>query len=119
MLGFFDHVSPPSVITAPPPKAAFTTPFESLGVRVPAFVISPFVKPGTVYSGDLDHTSILKFVAQVFGDGSYNPEVDQRSVGNVSNVSSGLTDFALRLRPNVKRVRTRRLQGLDPGETDL
>ncbi len=86
--GFFDHVSPPTVRTVPPPGAVYSTSFECLGVRVPAFVISPFVKPGTVYSGDLDHTSILKFVAQVFGDGSYNPDVDQRHVGSVLDVLS-------------------------------
>jgi hypothetical protein len=39
----------------------------------------------------LDHTSILKFVAQVFGDGSYNPEVDQRRVGSVSDLLSTTT----------------------------
>jgi phospholipase C len=86
--GFFDHVSPPTVRTVPPPGAVYSTSFECLGVRVPAFVISPFVKPGTVYSGDLDHTSILKFVAQVFWDGSYNPDVDQRHVGSVLDVLS-------------------------------
>src|ERR1700736_1145740 len=84
--GFFDHVSPPSATTMPPPGSAYTNPFQSLGVRVPAFVISPFVKPGTVFSGDLDHTSILKFVAQVFGDGSYNQYVDKRPVGSVSDL---------------------------------
>jgi phospholipase C len=92
--GFFDHVSPPAVATAPPPEAVYSTPFDSLGVRVPAFIISPFVKPGKFYSGDLDHTSILKFVAQVFGDGSYNSAVDQRHVGSVLNVLSSETTIA-------------------------
>src|SRR5579862_3119524 len=44
--GFFDHVSPPLVQTAPPAGANYSTPFGSLGVRVPGFVISPLVSKG-------------------------------------------------------------------------
>jgi phospholipase C len=82
--GFFDHVSPPPVKTQAPSKEYDD--FETLGVRVPALIISPFVQKGTVFHGQLDHTSILKFIAQVFGDGSYSPEVDQRDVGSVWDV---------------------------------
>jgi phospholipase C len=81
--GFFDHVPPPRVVTEPPPKAKFTQRFESLGVRVPALVVSPLAKPGAVYSGVLDHVSILKLIGTVFGGGSYSPVVDARPVGNV------------------------------------
>lgn len=85
--GFFDHVSPPALRTDPPAEANFTKPFDTLGVRVPAFVISPFVKPGSVFHGVLDHTSILKFIGQVFGaNGSYSAIVDKREVGSVLDV---------------------------------
>ena len=84
--GFFDHVSPPEISTPAPPGATYSQKFDSLGVRVPAFVVSPFVKPGTIFSQTLDHTSILKFVAQVFGDGSYSEEVDGRKVASVYDV---------------------------------
>jgi phospholipase C len=97
--GFFDHVSPLSIRTNPPADATYSTPFESFGVRVPAFVISPFVKPGTLYHGVLDHTSILKFVAEVFADGSYNPEVDQRKVDSVSKVLTVDASFGKPLAP--------------------
>lgn len=84
--GFFDHVSPPALRTDPPPGASYK-PFETLGVRVPSFVISPFVKPGSVYNGLLDHTSVLKFIGQKFGkNGSYSALVDQRKVGSVLDV---------------------------------
>jgi phospholipase C len=86
--GFFDHVSPPAIPTAPPPDAEFSTAFQTLGLRVPAFVISPFVKPGSVYSKVLDHTSILKFIGTKFNNGKYSPAVDQRKVGNVYEVLS-------------------------------
>jgi phospholipase C len=85
--GFFDHVSPPTLKTAPPPGANYTEGFETLGVRVPGFVLSPFVKPQTVFNGVLDHTSILKFIAQKFGNGQpYSDVVDQRQVGSVLDV---------------------------------
>lgn len=82
--GFFDHVSPPAIRTDPPANASYTRPFETLGVRVPAFVISPFVKPGAVFNSVLDHTSILKLIGQKFGPkGSYSDLVDKRPVGSV------------------------------------
>jgi len=84
--GFFDHVSPPALRTDPPPGAGYTRGFDTLGVRVPGFVISPFVRPTTVFNGVLDHTSILKFLGEKFGNGSYSDLVNNRAVGSVSAV---------------------------------
>jgi phospholipase C len=85
--GFFDHVSPPALRTDPPAGALYQRGFETLGVRVPAFVISPFVKPKTVFNDRLDHTSILKFIGQKFGKNrSYSDLVDRRPVGSVGDV---------------------------------
>jgi phospholipase C len=85
--GFFDHVSPPFLRTDPPVGAHYKRPFETLGIRVPAFVISPFVKPKTVFNDRLDHTSILKFIGKKFGKaGSYSDIVDKRAVGSVLDV---------------------------------
>ena len=83
--GFFDHVPPIDLVTQAPVGVAYPK-FETSGVRVPAMVVSPLVKPGTVFHGNLDHTSILKFIGQVFGGGSYSPEVDARPVGSVLDV---------------------------------
>lgn len=58
--GFYDHVTPPP---APPPdhdQSEYT--FDRFGVRVPALLISPYVK-ADVLSTPLDHTSILRYVA--------------------------------------------------------
>jgi phospholipase C len=89
--GFFDHVPPPAIRTDPPAGAHYQRGFETLGVRVPAFVISPFVKPKTVFNGRLDHTSILKFIGQKFGAHErYSDLVDQRDVGSVSDVLNDL-----------------------------
>jgi phospholipase C len=87
--GFFDHVSPPLIPTAPQPDAGWTdtTPFASLGVRTPAYVISPFVKAGATSHALLDHTSVLKFIGEKFGTGgSYLPVVDARPVQSLSDV---------------------------------
>ncbi len=63
--GFFDHVPP-----LPIPAEAGGYPFATTGVRVPAFVVSPHVAPGSVYSGALDHTSILHLLADRFTPGA-------------------------------------------------
>ncbi|HEY0455850.1 MAG TPA: alkaline phosphatase family protein [Verrucomicrobiae bacterium] len=81
--GFFDHVSPPLIPTNPPPGSNYDS-FKSLGVRTPAYIISPFVRQGVAH--DLfDHTSILKFIGEKFGpNGLYSPVVDSRPVNSVS-----------------------------------
>jgi phospholipase C len=85
--GFFDHVSPPAMKTEPPAGAKYSKGFDTLGVRVPALVLSPFVKPKTVFNKVLDHTSVLKFIAQKFGGGRpYSDVVDNRDVGSVLDV---------------------------------
>ena len=72
--GFFDHVPP-----LPIPALAGGFPFATTGVRVPAFVVSPHVAPETVYSGQLDHTSMLQFLADKFAGGQdYSPAVATR-----------------------------------------
>jgi phospholipase C len=75
--GFFDHVSPPPAV--PPgsgenPKLkTHNFPFDRLGVRVPALVISPYVAAATIDHTQYDHTSILKTVDKVLGlNGSLN-----------------------------------------------
>ncbi|HXR46693.1 MAG TPA: alkaline phosphatase family protein [Candidatus Limnocylindrales bacterium] len=83
---FFDHVSPPLIPMQPPPAATYA-PFGSLGARVPAYVISPFVQPGSVSRAILDHTSVLKLIGEKFGqNGSYSSVVDARPVESISAV---------------------------------
>jgi phospholipase C len=68
--GCYDHVPPPA---APPPDAGAADPFNRYGVRVPAIVISPYIRPETVLrnlpdpgSLPFDHTSIIRTVRQRF-----------------------------------------------------
>jgi phospholipase C len=53
--GFFDHVKPP-------PAEDDNPDFQTYGVRVPAFVVSPLVEPGTVMHTLFDHTSLIRTI---------------------------------------------------------
>ncbi|MDT7806452.1 MAG: phospholipase [Acidobacteriota bacterium] len=64
--GLYDHVAPPQGAT-PPDSASgeYGFDFKRFGLRVPAVLISPLIKAGTVFrvpagTTPLDHTSILK-----------------------------------------------------------
>jgi phospholipase C len=64
--GFYDHVPPPAATPNSPESLA------TYGVRVPAFFVTPWIKPGSVFGHDgivplhFDHTSILKTIARRF-----------------------------------------------------
>jgi phospholipase C len=52
--GFYDHVPPPHLD------------LYGLGPRVPAIIISPWVKPSYIERGTLEFSSVLKFIERVF-----------------------------------------------------
>lgn len=60
--GFHDHVTPPYL----DPAIAEGPQFRSLGVRVPAMVVSPWVDRQLVSHTQFDHTSILKTILMKF-----------------------------------------------------
>ena len=57
--GFYDHVPPPFLDHA-----------GGLGFRVPAIVIAPYVRKGTISHTQYEFGSILKFIEQTFALGS-------------------------------------------------
>jgi len=63
--GFYDHVVPPAAAHPGGVDMKEWT-FDSLGLRVPAILVSPYVKQG-VYSAPLEHSSILRFLIDRFG----------------------------------------------------
>ena len=72
--GFFDHVAPPgSPLSADPTPVPRVHPdgADFYGVRVPAFVVSPWVDAGTVIHATFDHTSILKTILERFAPSGY------------------------------------------------
>jgi phospholipase C len=62
--GFYDHVYPPTA--QPPDEAASDYDFNQLGVRVPALLVSPWVRRG-VEKTQFDHTSLLKYLIEKWG----------------------------------------------------
>jgi phospholipase C len=59
--GFYDHVVPPSAV--PPDECTEEYTFDQLGVRVPALLVSPWVKKG-IENTVFDHTSLLKYLVE-------------------------------------------------------
>jgi phospholipase C len=81
--GFFDHVVPPTPAQSPAQGQSTVTtandffagnasypagPF-GMGQRVPMIVVSPWTKGGWVCSEVFDHTSLIRFIEQRFGQG--------------------------------------------------
>lgn len=72
--GFFDHSVPAGM-----PGSAHPTSFprvhplgaDHLGVRVPTFVVSPWIDAGTVIKTLFDHTSILKTIIERFAPAQF------------------------------------------------
>lgn len=97
--GFADHVAPPTGVPAgdnipytekAPDGKNYTFHFDRLGIRVPAMLISPWVEKGVVQNkpssgdGDFTHTSILKFVSELWDLPTLGPRVDwSPSFGNL------------------------------------
>jgi phospholipase C len=75
--GFYDQAFPPPPCTPPgdpllnekkaahPPNPAFA--FDRYGIRVPAVVVSPWVKPRTPSHQVYDHASVIRTVFDLFG----------------------------------------------------
>ena len=64
MVAFSTTLTPPKMST----EAGGVT-FPTTGVRVPAFIISPYVTPGSVFSEQVDSTSILQLLADKYTPG--------------------------------------------------
>ena len=70
--GTWDHV-PPTTTVAPDHHTFEDFAFERLGVRVPTILVSPYVRPGTVFRApagqgyDYDHTSVIATVLKWAG----------------------------------------------------
>jgi phospholipase C len=60
--GFFDHVPPPKTA-----DAFAADGFDQLGFRVPAMVIGPYAQARVASNTVFDHSSTLKFLAELYG----------------------------------------------------
>lgn len=66
--GLYDHIAAPADAIDPCPQGPHEGDFrfDRLGVRVPAVVVSPYVKPGSSIDVVLDHSSICATLRRVF-----------------------------------------------------
>ncbi|MEY2633590.1 MAG: hypothetical protein RIR00_2244 [Pseudomonadota bacterium] len=64
--GFYDHVCPPNTIAPDDYIADVDFDFSRLGPRVPAVLISPWIKR-QIDKTTYDHTSLLAFICELFG----------------------------------------------------
>jgi phospholipase C len=88
--GFYDHVPPIAVETS---SGGAYPAFATSGPRVPAIVVSPLVKPGSVFHGHLDHTSILRLLAEKFTPGQgYSDSVTLRHQGGTLDSLSAVLE---------------------------
>lgn len=90
--GFFDHVPPPAAI----PVSAI----NEYGVRVPTFVISPWVDGGKVSDTLFDHTSIAKTIARRFMSAS-PPDMGERMAA-ANDLSAVLRETARTDKPKIR-----------------
>ena len=101
--GFYDHVEPPKAVPPDAHRDEYT--FDQFGIRVPALLVSPWVKRGfnqTVF----DHTSLLKYLIGKWGLGSLgdraakandiDPLIQERSPRRDTVERIDLTDDQLR-----------------------
>ena len=100
--GFFDHVPPPALSYPPPADALWEnpTPFATLGVRIPALVVSPLVERGSVFKGLLDHTSILQLMVDRFGEPGDLETFGHASARKAAGIHS-LSDVLTRTSPRL------------------
>ncbi len=90
--GFYDHVPPPMSVTYDT-KGNPSHAFKSLGPRIPAVIVSPLVKAGSVCHELFDHTSVLQFLAELFTPGKpYSDDVETRRTQGIASVSVALGD---------------------------
>lgn len=97
--GFYDHVIPPEFNNAGagnvPPPAPYA--FNTLGPRIPAILVSPWVTPGTVRKELYDHTSVLQLLADLFKKPPYSAQVQYRAEYGITNLKTALADTASNL----------------------
>lgn len=133
--GLYDHVSPPDNFPRPYPghiyrgQPDFT--FEQLGPRVPALLINPRIKEGSIDNTSYDHAAIVKMVAQQFLEGtdgfrsarvtrSRNPAANLVDSGELDNLPevTGLVpndrppDWQLRQQDRIDRLQLSLMKAL-------
>jgi phospholipase C len=120
--GFYDHISPLDSAFRETAKAV--SDIDHYGLRVPTFVISPWVKQGGVSNVVFDHTSIAKTIARCFMSGN-PPDMGER-VAVANDLSMVMSSTSREDRPVIPvpdapppRSRRRAKQKSSPDSADF
>lgn len=101
--GTMDHIYPPQ--TNPPDKSGlpgeFNFTFDRLGGRVPAIMINSYIKPGSVYNDNLQHTSFLGFIRTILNI-SNESLTERDAYAPQINISKIFTDINIGVWPTIK-----------------
>ncbi len=89
--GLFDHVVPPLPPAGTPAEFVNGLPIGG-GVRVPAFVVSPWSIGGFVATEQFDHTSVLQFLEKLTGVQEPNISAWRREVFGDMTSALGFSD---------------------------
>jgi phospholipase C len=110
--GFFDHVEPPSA-PAPDDRSA-GYPFDRLGVRVPALLVSPWVGARVEHTL-FDHTSVLKYFVEKWRLGDLGRRTAAaNSIGAALDRTNPRTDTVSRIALSPEQLRPP-----DPGAEEM
>ena len=96
--GFADHVAPPGAPGSShppggPTQISFSHPdAHTYGVRVPAFVVSPFVRAGGVSHLIFDHAAVFRTLLQRFAPQHVNSKILPERVRRSRHLGEVLTD---------------------------
>ncbi len=101
--GFYDHVAPPLFDNAAAGNAIppLPTKFTTLGPRIPAILVSPWIEPGKVQHDLYDHTSVLQLLTEIFTEMNepYSAQVDYRAKNGIQSLSKAIVDTPTNLTP--------------------
>jgi phospholipase C len=89
-------------VAVPPDHKTQEYTFDRFGVRVPTVLVSPWVDPGSVFkaeAGELDHTSILKYLT------------DKHSLGSLGERTAAAATFSPAIRSTPSTLSPLRVGG--------
>jgi phospholipase C len=84
--GFYDHVEPGAAVPPDEHREEYT--FDGYGVRVPAILVSPWVKRGVCHD-TFDHTSLLRYLIELWSLGALGQRTASANSIGCAIVSTG------------------------------
>lgn len=103
--GFYDHVEPPAAVPPSPPQPDWEYGFDRLGVRVPALLVSPWVRRG-FDSTTFDHTSLLSYLTEKWALGPLGDRTAQaNSIGPLISEARPRADTVEKIELTQDRLR--------------